>query len=561
MTVTKLLLRKINPNEGVRREQVFKTLMTKLEVPLLGLRSVANGYNAIVERKEDAEKMLEDEGVEALRTLNLCARVPPEIKAKRTLLVRKVDQWVGSHSKEDIKEELERNHAWLKIREVTKIKQYTHLFKIEFVSVAMTDRALQEGLLCFFTRLAPSQMERETYISLQMCFKCYKYENHNTDKCPEGDIKWCSECGNKDHTYTDCPDKTIKRCLNCNGPHRTMAMACPIKKELMTSKAQEKEDQDNENRNRTYANIAQKAAEKAVQETKKAEPSKTPVLKIKDSTELKTAVVVIHAHIHNMIVPGTYKEELNRNLIAHDLPTIEVPENPPSARLFNLELPDVFTAAEASQVIEIQERFREQQAFALKMRKELEESEKDQEQEEMEATESEATAMPPPGTKTVIKTDQGQYKKQKATVAQPPYEERIREQRQKSRERSRVRKSTDEQQKRSTEETHRVVTPREVDVILATDEEEIRQRETIEPVEIKQLINAGKIKFVQKYECKFRYDEINKLINRKQLTEKGSNIKLIEKGPFRKLRSGRERTPPLVQQASALADQQLEPSL
>ena len=144
---------------------------------------------------------------------------------------------------------------------VIKIKEYTHIMKIECASVT-------EGLICFFTRISPAQIKIEAYVSLQICFKCYKYEDHSTNSCPERDIAWCSECGGRDHKYDQCK-ATTKKCLNCGGPHRTMAMACTKKKSLIVSKKDTIIQQKITKENSTYANVAKAAAQTAIRIHKK----------------------------------------------------------------------------------------------------------------------------------------------------------------------------------------------------------------------------------------------------------------------------------------------------
>ena len=45
----------------------------------------------------------------------------------------------------------------------------------------------------------------------------------------------CSECSAVGHRWTECKSQ-VKKCLNCQGPHRTLAMACPKKKEAIKNK-------------------------------------------------------------------------------------------------------------------------------------------------------------------------------------------------------------------------------------------------------------------------------------------------------------------------------------
>ena len=95
--------------------------------------------------------------------------------------------------------------------------------------------------------------------------------------------------------------------------------------------------------------VAQAAAKQVINETKQ-----TPALRIHTNTELKTAIVVIHAHIHNLIAPGTYATELNRNLAAHNLPTINAPNDPPSGNLFNPKITDLFSDEDRHSALQLQ---------------------------------------------------------------------------------------------------------------------------------------------------------------------------------------------------------------
>ena len=67
--VAKLLFRIIDREVSVDRKAVFRDNMTKLKVPLLGLRSVTAGFNAILE-KEDVDPLL---------TESIRAHFPPRL--------------------------------------------------------------------------------------------------------------------------------------------------------------------------------------------------------------------------------------------------------------------------------------------------------------------------------------------------------------------------------------------------------------------------------------------------------------------------------------------------
>ena len=59
-----------------------------------------------MKKKEDADTILTQKGIDLLKSLNLTVRVPPELRARRSVFIRQVDQSVGSHTEVDIEVEL-----------------------------------------------------------------------------------------------------------------------------------------------------------------------------------------------------------------------------------------------------------------------------------------------------------------------------------------------------------------------------------------------------------------------------------------------------------------------
>ena len=68
------------------------------------LRSQNNtiGLQRTNRKKEDTETILTQKGIDLLKTINLTVRVPPELRAKRSVFIRQVDQSVSSRSEEEI---------------------------------------------------------------------------------------------------------------------------------------------------------------------------------------------------------------------------------------------------------------------------------------------------------------------------------------------------------------------------------------------------------------------------------------------------------------------------
>ena len=308
---------------------VFETIQKNIKVPLIGLRDSKIGFNAITEFDTDIDQLLEVKARDTLKNIGLEAKLPPNVRARRSVVCRKIDSYVGTHSKEELKSEINKLNQHAQVEEIVKFGSYTHVFKIEFQTVAMAKHALQNGLLCFTVRRPPSQIEAEQYIDILMCFRCYKLEEHSTNNCPTPNQIICSECtGN--HSFKDCTSQ-IKKCVNCLGPHRTMAMMCPLKKKLIKEKREQKEQKEREKQEETYAKVAEKTSKKTIEAMSQ---QNTEINQLIAESGFRALVMVMDAHVYNMIQPGTYNNRLNEILKLNDIKAIKVPENPPSDILF-----------------------------------------------------------------------------------------------------------------------------------------------------------------------------------------------------------------------------------
>lgn len=578
-TVSKLLLRRIDPLGTTDRGELLKELWTKLKVPVLGMRAVAVGHNIILERKEDADKLLEEKGVALLKKHNLSVRVPPEIKARRSLFVRRVDSWVGAHTAEEIKQDLELNQPWLKIREIIKIKDYTHVFKIECVSVAMADRAAQEGLLCYFTRITSEQINRENYINLQLCFKCYKYESHSTETCPEGDIQWCSECGSKSHTFKDCPDDARKRCLNCGGAHRTMAMACRVKKERMKDKVQAREDKIQQEQNKTYSEIARTTAKTMAKETMMM---KAPELVIDSGTELNVMVAIMHAHVMNIINKGVYEKELNNCLTAMNLPAIQVKGVPNSENLLNIKVTgnisedsrreassnerDLYLrrqeAAGERERTQTKQQQRQNRARQMEHQRQRADQVKKQHEhlvrEGLQTTPQEAPSSEQQSKRQRYEEVEYSGPEMDTDASREELLEILRQSQMRSAAESRQRYSSvasipeDAESIPTVERTEQVTTEvhwaGDIGLAFCADRSTVKRIRDMTSQDIKQLYNKGLIKYQTNHDCKYSEEQIKHYINSKLIRERGERLELLPSDEYKRRRNGRERTPPHEQQ-------------
>ena len=83
-----------------------------------------------------------------------------------------------------------------------------------------------------------------------------------------------------------------------------MAMSCPKKKEIIKQKRNQTKQKEQEKQEQTYARVAEKKIEKIGLQTKITDYAQTAL----DRIGLKSVIMIMDAHIHNIIEPGSYSK-------------------------------------------------------------------------------------------------------------------------------------------------------------------------------------------------------------------------------------------------------------
>lgn len=302
-TRTKLL-------ETLSKHQIFATKIIPTDDSLIVLTS-----DTI-----EAEKIFGSRCNTELLNQNFNPLLPPEIKASRTIIVTRLDDYIYNNTEEEIKEELAQNNSWIEdgIIEIYKFPK-SNTLKITYDQQEKATKTTNYGLLMYHMRVPPHQIQQEEYINLQTCMRCYILEDHHTNQCPKlPDFKICSECGAEGHQYRTCNIQT-KKCINCGGPHRTLAMKCPIRKKAIKEKRL--------TRTNTAITYSKAAQQPIVQQQQ---------IHIDKDLSAKILTCMLHAHLMNIGNPGTYEKVLSETLTLNNLPVIKIPEVPQSAKILNL---------------------------------------------------------------------------------------------------------------------------------------------------------------------------------------------------------------------------------
>ena len=215
---------------------------------LVNLQNNSNECVASFHDSSDIDKVFTDECLNALSAYEASPKIPPELKAKRSVIVRNIDRYIYDRDDTEILQEINKENNSVNVIELYKFKN-AKIIKLTFEKQLMANFCLEKGLKLFSLHLSPSDFQNEQHYEVKICYKCYSLDEHLAYECPKNnDYKICSTCSSSEHTYKNCTS-SIKKCVNCSQNHFTMSYSCPKRREVVVKM---KASTTNQGRNVTY---------------------------------------------------------------------------------------------------------------------------------------------------------------------------------------------------------------------------------------------------------------------------------------------------------------------
>ena len=260
------------------------------------------------------DKLLTDETKQELVAKGLEIVHPPEYDAARTVLLKNVDSTISALEEGEIAGIIGQHYQ---VKKIVKIPNSKDLLKIVFQNSHDADRAIERGVQIQFQRFQGSNIERELFVPIVPCFRCFNY-GHFKRNCPKpNDYLICSTCASEGHIYKDCPNKTTLTCINCGGNHRTLAAKCPVRKDLVRTKIKEI-------RTRSRSVPREGGGTVPIQAVDTTQFMKT--IKLPDNYLAVMAAAITVPEKRETEVPGTFHFIMDEMLKANNIPTVKFPE-------------------------------------------------------------------------------------------------------------------------------------------------------------------------------------------------------------------------------------------
>ena len=167
---------KITQHDGASKKEALWQGLHKAKAYVYKMIQAKEAFFLVTDG-EQAELILKDHVRQFLRDKGLEVQMPPEHVAMRTILVKGLEWYVVSKSEEDIKHKIQSEYPDWKLDKVVKIPNTDKLMKLVCANVRTAGEIIDKGLTIFNQRFAGKSLEKEMYINVTPCFKCYKYDH------------------------------------------------------------------------------------------------------------------------------------------------------------------------------------------------------------------------------------------------------------------------------------------------------------------------------------------------------------------------------------------------
>ena len=172
--------------------------------------------------------------------------------------------------------------------------------------------------------ISSSYIEKGTFVKLTPCFNCFNYD-HKTQDCIKPKQTLCSFCSSKEHIHHNCP-ATSPKCLNCGGKHKTLASACPVRKDLIKTRAKDVRERS---RSRSKPRHVSYASTVNYSGQQQSFPNVNVNVNSQDTKELVSKIITSIAFSHYMEsqFPGSFQRNVDEMFKLNGLPLVKFPQN------------------------------------------------------------------------------------------------------------------------------------------------------------------------------------------------------------------------------------------
>ncbi|MPD02874.1 hypothetical protein E2C01_098481 [Portunus trituberculatus] len=163
---------KTSSPSGTNKQKLLRTLSDQL-IYATRIITTPDAFLVLTRTDDDADKIFSSTTLDLLKADNFQPLLPPEIRAKRTIVLRNTDEHIYNNTEKEIEAELLNENDFLNegIENIFKIPK-TKIIKITLNSSTAAKKATDKGLLAFHMSIPHFNISIDEHIPLMTCLKC-----------------------------------------------------------------------------------------------------------------------------------------------------------------------------------------------------------------------------------------------------------------------------------------------------------------------------------------------------------------------------------------------------
>ena len=164
---------KTNNSKDSRKTGALLEILSKNDVYINKLISLADGYVVIVTTEEEQDKIFKNKTTQELAEKDFQPIIPPELKTNRSIIITNVDNHICNNNEEDIISEIYEKNHWAEnnIESLFKFPNFKTI-KITFNETSIPKKPQTNGLRLFSMSLPAHSIRQEIFYKIATCFRC-----------------------------------------------------------------------------------------------------------------------------------------------------------------------------------------------------------------------------------------------------------------------------------------------------------------------------------------------------------------------------------------------------
>ena len=163
-----------NPSDRGKKLKLIEILCKK-DIEISRIFTTNDGFAVLTLNEQHADNIFATDTKNELTGNDFTPVMPPDLRAKKSVIIPRVDDLIYERNVVDIGQELINENNWISEDEIENIYKFPNspTLKITFSLTTLAKKCTEKGLKAFRISIPRHEIKLETYTPIQCCMRCY----------------------------------------------------------------------------------------------------------------------------------------------------------------------------------------------------------------------------------------------------------------------------------------------------------------------------------------------------------------------------------------------------